>query len=88
MASIQPVEGATRRLKVGRIKEGACKIPAAGASKHTFKTFISCCRTPRPRKGFRRVPEGVPEGVPERVPEGVSEGFLKGFRRVLAEDPF
>ena len=35
------------------------------------KTFISCYRTPGPRKGS------------EGVFEGVSEGFLKGFRRVL-----
>ena len=39
------------------------------------KTFISCYRTPGPRKGFRRSSEGVSEGV--------SEGFLKGFCRVL-----
>ena len=40
-----------------------------------FKTFISCYRTPRPRKGFRRVPEGVLEGV--------SEGSLKVLEGVL-----
>ena len=43
------------------------------------KTFISCCRTPRPQKGFRRVSEGFEKGVSE----GVSEGFSKVFRRVL-----
>ena len=49
-------------------------------SRVTFvKTFISCHRTPRPRKGFRRVLEGVPWRGLWRV----SEGFLKGFRRVL-----
>ena len=41
------------------------------------KTFISCYRTPRPRKGFRRVLEGVLEGVSQGVLEGVSEGSLK-----------
>ena len=47
----------------------------ARQSRACIKTFVSCYRTPGPRKGFRRVSEGVSEGV--------SELFLKGFRRVF-----
>ena len=49
-----------------------------------FKTFISCYRTPRPWKGFRR----VSEGVSERSLEGSLKGFKKVLEGVLAEDPF
>ena len=48
----------------------------------SVKTFISCHRTPRPRKGFRRVSEGYQKGSLKGSLK-VSEGSLKGFRRVL-----
>ena len=58
--------------------ESICRTrEETGRDTISFKTFISCYRTPGPWKGFGRVSEGVSEGVFE----GVSEGFQKGFRR-------
>ena len=51
-----------------------------GTFKTSLKTFISCYRTPGPRKGFGRVSEGFQKGSLKGFRK-VSEGFSKGFRR-------
>ena len=51
------------------VQKGQLRFSCVLRASLKVKTFISCYRTPGPRKGFRRVSEGV------------SEGSLKGFRR-------